>query len=61
MNKEVIKKLIDAVTAYALECSWTDAETVDALTELGVTKDDFVACGFGEFIQNMEMQEKQSN
>lgn len=57
MDKEVVKNLINAVTAYAMECSWTDADAVDALTSMGVTKEDFVACGFGEFIQNMEVQQ----
>lgn len=42
-------RLINAMSEYALENSWTDAEFVDALRGLGVTYEGFCHAGRGEF------------
>ena len=57
MDKEIVRNLVYAVSAYALENSWTDSDMMDALESMGVTRKDLIACGFEEFVQNYESQQ----
>lgn len=43
---EVVKNLIDAIGKYAHECSWLDSEIAEAIVSMGITKADFVKCGY---------------
>ena len=44
--------LIKAMVAYGMEHSWSDSEIVHALTELGVTYDDFCRAGARGFVKD---------
>lgn len=46
------KKLIEAMCEYGLDNSWNDSEVIDALTECGITQDDFVKHGYGDFVKD---------
>lgn len=57
IDKEIVRNLIYAVSVYAMESCWTDSDMMDALESMGVTRNDMIACGFGEFVQNYESQQ----
>lgn len=44
--------LIKAMVAYGLENSWCDSEIIDALVELGITHEDFLKAGAGDFVKS---------
>lgn len=46
-----IVNLIKAMTDYACYNSWTDTEFIDALVSLGITEQDFIDCGYGNFVK----------
>lgn len=48
----IIKNLISAVGDYALHYAWSDSEGIDALVNLGITEQDFIACGYGDFVKD---------
>jgi hypothetical protein len=43
-----IKSLIKAMGEYAELVNWTDAEYIDVLIDLGITKEDFINCGYNK-------------
>lgn len=49
---EICKNLVDAMVSYGLEACWCDSEIIDALIECGITEEDFVRCGYGDFVKN---------
>lgn len=52
--------LIKAMVAYGMEHSWSDGEIIHALTELGITHDDFCHAGAQDFITGyLESQDSQ--
>lgn len=50
--ENVVKNLITAVFEYALEYQWCDSETIDTLVRCGITEQDFIACGYGDFVKD---------
>lgn len=48
----IIKNLITAMADYALDSVWCDSEMIDALVGIGITKQDFISCGYGDFVKN---------
>lgn len=48
---DTIKNLINAMSKYAEDSCLTDEEFIDALISCGVTKQDFIDCGYGDFIK----------
>lgn len=48
----VTSNLIKAMVAYGLENSWCDSEIIDALVELGITHEDFLKAGAGDFVKS---------
>lgn len=50
--KNVIKNLITAMADYALDSAWSDSEMIDALVGIGVTEQDFISCGYGDFVKD---------
>lgn len=48
----VVKNLIKAMSEYALENQWCDSEAIDALVECGITEQEFIACGYGDFVKD---------
>lgn len=62
-KEQVTSELIKAMVAYGLENSWCDSEIIDALVELGITHEDFLKAGAGDFVKNYfedEPEEKPS-
>ena len=51
MDNNVINNLINAVAAYAEDGAWNDSDMIDALVAMGVTHEDFIRCGKGEFVK----------
>jgi hypothetical protein len=56
-----IKNLIKAMCNYAMEFSWTDSETIDALIECGITKQDFIDCGYEDFVEEYFEKDEEKN
>lgn len=50
-NLETIKNLIDSLAAYALEHYWNDSDVIDMLIDCGITEQDFIECGYGNFVK----------
>ena len=48
---ETVRNLIAAMQSYALETNWNDSDFIDALVGIGITEDDFKACGFGDYVK----------
>lgn len=48
----VIKNLITAVSEYALKYQWCDSEAIDTLVSCGITEQDFINCGYGDFVKD---------
>lgn len=51
MDNTVLMNLIDAVAKYGAEASWADNDIIDSLVDMGVTQEDFVQCGLGDFVK----------
>jgi len=51
-QSDTAEGLIKAMIAYGMEHSWSDSEIVHALTELGVTYDDFCRAGARGFVKD---------
>ena len=60
-NLHIVKNLIEAMCNYALEFSWTDSETIDMLIECGIEKQDFIDCGYGDFIKEYFEEDEDKN
>lgn len=48
----VVKNLIFAMFEYALENQWSDSEAIDTLVDCGITEQEFIACGYGDFVKD---------
>lgn len=48
----IVKNLIKAMSDYGMEYSWTDSDIIDTLIDCGITKQDFIDCGYGDFVKN---------
>lgn len=51
INLTLIKNLIIAVTEYALVYNWSDGDAIDTLVDCGITEQDFIDCGYGDFVR----------
>lgn len=51
-TNDAVKSLIKAMVAYGYESCWTDGDLFDALTDIGVTKEDLQNAGLHYFIKN---------
>lgn len=47
----IIKALIKTFQDYAKINDWTDSEFINELIGIGITKEDFVNCGYGKYIE----------
>lgn len=47
-----VANLITAMVEYALENHWCDSEAIDTLVGCGITEQDFINCGYGEFVKD---------
>lgn len=45
------KRLIEAMADYALEYAWSDNDLIEALENCGITQQDFIDCGYGNFVK----------
>lgn len=50
--------LIHAMAEYGLENSWNDSDIIDALIDVGVTKEDFQNAGYAHFVKDYFKDEK---
>ena len=50
--KNVVNNLITAMFDFALENQWCDSEAIDVLVQCGITEQEFIACGYGEFVKD---------
>lgn len=50
--KNVVNNLITAMFDFALENQWCDGEAIDVLVQCGITEQDFISCGYGEFVKD---------
>lgn len=54
MMKKMKTNLIDAVITYGMHNFWSDEDIIDVLTDCGMTKQDYIDCGFGAFAEEHE-------
>lgn len=48
----IVKNLITAMADYALDNAWSDSEMIDVLVGVGITEQDFINCGYGDFVKD---------
>ena len=58
-NLKVVENLIKAMIEYALENSWSDSDVIDTLVGCGITEQDFIRCGYGDFVKEYFKNEQQ--
>ena len=57
-SNNVVKNLIQAVADYGLDSCWNDSDVINALIDLGVTKEDFEKAGYSDFVKEYFEEEK---
>ena len=60
-EKNTIKNLIEAMCNYGLEYSFTDNEVIEALIECGIEKQDFIDCGYENFVSEYFQDDEDEN
>ena len=57
----IIKNLIEAMCNYGMEFAWTDNDTIEALIDCGITKQDFIDCGYKDFVSEYFEEDEDKN
>lgn len=50
MNEQVIINLINTVIRHGQDSTWCDSDIIEQLIECGLTEQDFIKYGFGDFV-----------
>lgn len=50
MDEQVIINLINTIIRHGQDATWCDSDIIEQLIECGLTEQDFIKYGFGDFV-----------